>query len=325
MNQPTIDTLRISVTDHCNLNCVYCKPENIVDTVGARHAVPLQWSDFLKIASEFIKHGITRFKITGGEPFCREGLVDFIKDLKKLPISDISITTNGTLAEPYLQDLYDAGLKRITFSLDALSQPLYEKISGKDMLDNVWSAINKAIEIGYHPIKINAIIIRGLNEKEATKLARLTISKKLNLRFIELMAHSELDEEWEKKHISSHELKKTIENEFGALIQAKRSNDGYHVRVFMIKDALGNIGFISPNSKRFCEDCTKLRLTSLGIAKTCLRSGEELDLKPGLKDDRLLNKLIFQIVQMKKEQMMRIYNKEELPKTICHPMATVGG
>ncbi|MFH1653091.1 MAG: radical SAM protein [Pseudomonadota bacterium] len=317
-----IDTLRISVTDYCNLNCLYCSPNKREKQISDDY---LSWDELYEIVGEFSKHGIHRVKITGGEPFCREGLVDFIGQLKKLPLTDISITTNGTLARPYLKDLYAAGLKRITFSLDALCEKIYRELSGQDLLGDVWGSVEEALKIGFSPIKLNTVIIKGVNESEIVKLSKLTTAHKINLRFIELMQQGESDEEWSRRFISSDEIKKILISEFGELMSSIRSNDGTHVKVFRIPEALGSIGFISPNSDKFCDDCAKLRLTSKGVAKTCLRSSEVVDLKKMIGNKRLLSQGVESIVSLKRDQLQRIRDKLEEPKRICHPMKEVGG
>jgi cyclic pyranopterin phosphate synthase len=278
-----------------------------------------------EIVAEFSRQGISRLKITGGEPFCREGLIQFIQRMYRLSFKDISITTNGTLTEPYLEDLFISGLKRITFSLDSLSEGRYRQLSGKDMFHKVWRSIHRAAEVGFDPIKINTVLVRGINDDEIISLADLTRTMPFHLRFVELMQQGESNEDWQSRFIPNGEVQGIIEDKIGQLICTKRLDSKMHVKTYRLDGARGTIGFISPNSGHFCEDCSKMRLTSKGVARTCLRSSDSLDLRPALGNSKELSKLVSEVLVLKEAQLKRIRQGDEKPMRIVHPMVEVGG
>ncbi len=272
----TINYLRISVTDRCNLACRYCVPREEFPFVT--HNDVARYEEILTIVEAATALGITKIRITGGEPLVRKGLFGFIRRLNELAgIEDIAITTNGVLLERYMDDLTASGVRRLNISLDTLDPDIFRQITGKACHAQVWRGIMAAHDRGIFPIKLNMVPLRGINDKDIEKMAQLVFSYPFHIRFIEYMpmgnSRVTLDQQMLIPEISAR-----VEAAIGALTpMGKERHDG-PARRFTARNALGEIGFISPVSSHFCHQCNRLRLTSTGMLRPCLLHNYESDI-----------------------------------------------
>ncbi len=317
-----INYLRISVTDKCNLQCIYCHPPS--DIKGLSYEDILSYEELLKIARIAINIGIRKIRITGGEPLLRKGIVGFISNLSKLPgLEDLSITTNGILLKDYAADLFKAGVKRINVSLDSLNFNKYYKITGGDYLFRVLDGLEEAQRVGFSPIKINVVVIKGINEDEIIDFALLTKEKPYHVRFIEFMPFNS-SMEWKREYcISAAQIFKTIDS-FQRLYPLPNSF-GDTAKRYKFEDGIGEIGLISPVSDHFCSSCNRIRLTADGKIRTCLFSDNEIDIKfllsRNFKDEDIERSL--KVAIKKKPEKHRI--NEGVFKKCSRRMSLIGG
>lgn len=317
-----INYLRLSVTDRCNLRCIYCMPE---EGRGLRaHDEILSYEELLKIARIAVLKGITKIRLTGGEPLIRKDITKFVKMLSQIPeLTDLSMTTNGILLKENILSLSQAGLKRINISLDSLKEERYSQITRGGKLKLVWKGIEAALEAGFSPLKINVVVIKGLNDDEIMDFAKLTLKYPFQVRFIEYMPIG--CNGWEKnKFLSSEEMLKIVET-FQPLIPSKRSEANGPARIFSFAGACGEIGFIAPLTQHFCHNCNRLRITADGKLRTCLFSDEEFDVKSVLRktdDESELIKLFHLAIKNKPEK----HNLTDPAFKKCsRHMVTIGG
>ena len=277
----SIDTLRISVTDRCNLRCTYCMPEKGV--VPKNPDEILSFEEIKKIVRIVAPLGIIRIKITGGEPLARKGIAHLIEMLARVGgISDISMTTNGISLARFARDLKDAGLNRVNVSLDSLNKAKFVSITRGGDIKNVWTGIDEAFKAGLEPVKINVVVIKGINDDEICDFARLTYSMPLHVRFIEFMPMLNGLFWDEKKFIPNNYVKEKCETIGELLPDGKIPGSGPAI-YYRFKNGLGTIGFISPLSNSFCTNCNRLRLTSDGRLRLCLHHEDDINLKEMLK------------------------------------------
>ncbi len=271
-----INYLRISVTDRCNLRCRYCMPEEGIPLLP--HDEILTYEEILRIVRVFAQEGISKVRLTGGEPLVRRGIVEFISCLSRIEeIKDLSLTTNGILLKELAQDLKKAGLKRVNISLDSLRKERFFQITRKDAFDRVWAGIEAALEARLSPIKINMVAIRGVNDDEIESFARLTLKFPFTVRYIEYMPSGN-GEKWEGNILTIPQIKERLEG-IGKLIPVPSDEWDGPARRFRIEGAIGEIGLIGAVSSHFCEECNRLRLTADGKIRTCLFSDEEIDVR----------------------------------------------
>ena len=300
-----ITYLRISLTDRCNLRCVYCMPAGGLDWVS--HTEILADDEIVRIVQTAAALGINKVRLTGGEPLVRPGVVDLVKEISSIiGIQDIGLTTNGILLEKMATQLAQAGLKRVNISLDTLRRERYKQITRFGSFDQVWQGILAAEQAGLSPIKINAVIIRGVNDDELLDLASLSLSHLWHIRFIELMPIGN-DQDWgqgfpapQERYVSVHEMRSRLE--VLGMVPTKIDSNSGPARTFRIPGAPGTIGFISPLGERFCHECNRLRLTADGKLRACLVMPGEISLREALCNGQSLNKLILQAVDQKPEQ-----------------------
>lgn len=277
----SISYLRISLTDHCNLRCQYCTPQEGQIKLASEEL--LSYEEILRVVRIAVSLGIEKVRLTGGEPLVRRDVLVFIKALAEIPgLTDIRLTTNGVLLADYAEALQKAGISKLNISLDTLRPERFRQITGVDAFDRVWAGISKARELGFSPIKLNIVALKGVNDDEFIDFARLTLTEPLQIRFIEFMpiGASAL---WDKgKYISSQEIMERLKP-LGPLeaVEAKRM-DG-PARIYRFAGAAGSVGFISPISHHFCDRCNRLRLTSEGRLRSCLLSDQETDLRKSLR------------------------------------------
>jgi cyclic pyranopterin phosphate synthase len=279
-----INYLRVSITDRCNLRCIYCMPREGISFIG--HQDILSYEEILRIVGIAIKAGIVKVRITGGEPLTRRGVIDFLTRLKKIEdLHDISLTTNAILLEALAEEIYDAGIRRINISLDSLVEEKYRDITRGGNLRMVLRGIEKARSVGFAPVKINVVAIRGFNDEEIVDFAKLTLDNPYQVRFIEYMPIGTPALDNGRGYLSGDVVKEKINN-FKPLVPVLKNPgkaDG-PARIYKMEGAQGEIGLISSMSHEFCDSCNRLRLTADGHLKACLLSDRELDLKGPLRD-----------------------------------------
>jgi len=294
-----LNYLRISITDRCNLKCLYCVPRDLIPKLP--HHEVLSYEEILRIVRVSIGLGISKVRVTGGEPLVRKGVYHFLKQLAGIEgLLDISLTTNGVLLKDNIHRIKSAGIKRINISLDTLNREKYKQITGYDFFDQVWEGIELAQRMGFYPIKINVVPVKGVNDDELVDIARLSMTHPFHIRFIEYMpmgsSHMDID-----RHLLAPEIKKNIE-QLGELVPVDRStNDGPAER-FKFKSGRGEIGFIHPISRHFCQTCNRLRLTASGQLRPCLMQDKQEDLKSIIRkgcSDRELAEVFLEAVRHK--------------------------
>ncbi|MHC1720462.1 MAG: GTP 3',8-cyclase MoaA [Clostridiaceae bacterium] len=278
-NGRNISYIRVSVTDRCNLRCIYCMPDDGVHKKS--HHEIIRFEEIVKIlkASAFL--GISKVRFTGGEPLVVKDIDRLIFETSKIQgIDDIAITTNGIILNSMAVELKKAGLKRVNISLDSLKRERFKEITrGGDILE-VFQAIEKCLELGIKPVKINVVLIKGINDDEIRDFIYLTKDIPVNIRFIELMPIGEGLNYYDKGFISTEQ----VLGEFGELVPIN-NNVSSTARLFKLPNSKGSVGFISPLSCKFCTSCNRIRLTSSGTIKPCLHSEAEYDLKKYLHNE----------------------------------------
>jgi cyclic pyranopterin phosphate synthase len=243
------------------------------------HEKILTYEEILRIVRVFAIEGISKVRLTGGEPLVRKGIVEFISRLSQIEeIKDLSLTTNGILLKEFAQDLKKAGLTRINISLDSLRRERFSQITRKDDFESVWGGIEEALRVRLSPIKINMVAIQGLNDDEIESFAQLTLHLPLTVRYIEYMPSGN-GEDWKESNILTiPQIQSRLEN-IGKLIPIPSDQWDGPARRFRIEGAIGEIGMIGAVSSHFCGDCNRLRLTPDGKIRTCLFSDEEIDVR----------------------------------------------
>jgi cyclic pyranopterin phosphate synthase len=284
MNQ--VDYLRISLIDRCNFRCLYCMPEGVeLDYILKQQL--LSDEELLTLIQEvFIPVGFTRFRLTGGEPLLRPRVVELVRAMTSFPqTQDLAMTTNAFLLAPLAQSLYDAGLRRINISLDSLDSDTFDQIignRGRGRWEQVWDGIQTAYRVGFDPLKLNVVVIPGVNDHEVLDLAALTIDKQWHVRFIEFMPIGNSQWFGERGWIPSEELRQRIRQRWG-LTESKVRGNG-PADVFQIPGAKGTLGFISQMSECFCDRCNRMRLSADGWLRPCLlNETSQIDLKTALR------------------------------------------
>lgn len=265
-----IDYLRISITDRCNLRCRYCMPAEGIENKA--HQDILSYEEILKIVEIGIKLGIKKVRITGGEPLVRLGVEDFISNLSRLNLEDISMTSNAVMLAKKAKSLKNAGLDRINISLDTLDSKKFKEITRRDDLSEVMQGIRAALRAELDPVKLNVVVMKGINDDELFDFVELSRKEKLSIRFIEYMPLG--GEAEAEKFISSREIKNLIKEKYELLPAVSKGNGP--ANYFQIKGAEGTIGFISALSEHFCSSCNRLRLTADGRFKPCLAGNQEI-------------------------------------------------
>ncbi len=278
-----IDYLRVSITDLCNFRCLYCRPPEGVPLIS--HQDILRYEEILQIVQVAAQLGIRKIRVTGGEPLVRRGVVNFIGNLTAIEsIQDVGLTTNGAFLASMANDLKEAGLKRINISLDSLRRDVFASITGKDMLDTVMEGIKKALECGFDPVKINVVLLKGINEPDIAEFARITLSSPVDVRFIERMPFGgEHAPSNSPDSFSAFKALDMIRSEVGELFPEDRGAMDGPATMFSLAGAMGRIGVIDPVTGHFCGTCNRLRLTARGALRPCLLSSNEIDLKSVLR------------------------------------------
>ena len=271
-----INYLRLSVTDRCNMRCVYCMPAAGIGKLG--HTEILSYEQFLLIAEAAVSLGIEKIRVTGGEPLVRTGIIPFLEQLAKVSgLEQLVLTTNGVLLPEMAQALRDAGVQRLNISLDSLQPTMFTQLTRRDLLPQVLAGIAEAEKVGLS-YKINMVVMRGLNDNEILDFARLTQQHDCTIRFIEYMPVLK-SENWRSLVIPSQEILQRL-NDHYSLHPVDRGILAGPAEEFAIDGAQGRIGVIAPLSGHFCQDCNRIRITASGDVKTCLFSDCKFNLKP---------------------------------------------
>ena len=274
-----IEYMRISVTDRCNLRCKYCMPEDLPEI---SHSEILRYEEILEVCRAAIRLGIRHFRVTGGEPLVRRGCLDFLRLLKDLPgAGQIMLTTNGVLLESCVPALRDMGIDGVNVSLDTLDRGVFQSLTGTDALDQVMRGIEASLAAGLR-VKINCVLMRGINDEEFCPITHLAARYPLDVRFIESMP---IGEGSKFSPVPEEELISRLQKEYPDIAQDCERRGFGPARYYSHHSLQGEIGFISAMSHCFCETCNRVRLTSDGLMKTCLYYGQSTDLKPILRGD----------------------------------------
>jgi cyclic pyranopterin phosphate synthase len=293
-----INYARLSLTDRCNFRCLYCMPSRGAPFIP--HENILTYEELLRICKIMTALGITRYKITGGEPLCRKDAVHFIENLTKIPgVDEVTITSNGSLAAPVLAELYKYGLRSITFSLDAFFQKTLTRIVRVDTsLNDILEAMDKASALGML-VKVNTVPLKGYNDEELVDLASYALQRGFHIRFIELMP---IGQGKKLAGVCQKDIFLRLEQEFGPLKRLAHKTGNGPAVVYSVDKYPGFIGFIAALSDRFCNNCNRVRLVSTGFLKTCLCHEVGVDLRNPLKSgttDRELARIISTAVRNK--------------------------
>lgn len=277
-----IHYLRISLTDHCNLRCVYCMPEHMVFRPMANL---LQDDEILRLVRVFADLGFDKIRLTGGEPTVRANVVGIVRGIAETPgIRSLSMTSNGVNFARLATQLAAAGLQRVNFSLDTLNPEKFRQITRRGSIDDVWAGIRAAERAGLKPIKINAVVMRDYNDTDIIDLARLTLDHPWQVRFIEMMPFAGATEFQEVQGMHEEEIIIRIEAGLGPLMPLNGGQLDGEARLFSLPKASGTLGFISTVSKPFCVNCTRARLTADGFLRLCLLREREVDLLTPLRE-----------------------------------------
>jgi GTP 3',8-cyclase len=316
-----IDTLRVSITDRCNLRCIYCMPPEGVRLIP--HDEILSFEEIERVARTAVRAGARKVRITGGEPLVRKGVTGLIERLSRIrDIYDLPMTTNGILLSKMARDLKAAGLSRVTVSLDTLRAARFESIAGRPELHRVRMGLDAAIAAGLLPLKVNVVVVPGRNDDEALDFAALAMALDLEVRFIERMPLGR----WPDcglaadSYVPSGLIRQQIDEALGPLEPVNDPLDR-PAKVYSLPGGRGRIGFISPLTEPFCRHCSRMRLTPDGRLRACLAQELELDVKGPMRrgiDDEGLSALFVQAVDMKPVQDSACFGGERM-------MSQIGG
>ncbi len=303
-----INYLRISLTDKCNLRCIYCMPNN--EKCGHNLSTDLSTEDIMRIISVLASLGIDKVRFTGGEPLIIKNIDEIIYRTSQIKaIRDISITTNGLLLTDRIQELKNSGLKRVNISLDTLKEDRYALITGGGDINKVIAGIEEAMALNLTPIKLNVVLMRGINDDEINNFIALTKEIPVDVRFIELMPIGAGIELFQKHFISAEE----VIAKYPQLIK-KNKEKSTTADLYNIEGSKGNIGFIKPLSSKFCSECNRLRLSSDGCIKPCLHSEKEYNIMPYVSNNIILKKKLEEIIYNKPIEHTLLEDKQSRSK-----------
>ncbi len=327
----TISYLRLSLTDRCNLKCMYCvsREEQEEGPCKLAHDALLTYEELLRVVRVAVEMGISKLRLTGGEPLVRRDIMTFIRQLAEIgPLDDIRITTNGVLLEHFAAGLVAAGVTKVNISLDSLRRERFARITGVDCFDRVWRGIETALAAGFSPVKINMVVMRGVNDDELEDFAGLSLRMPLQVRFIEFMPIGVSSRWAADTYMATDEIMERI-GRMGELVPLRRGRAEGPARVYRLAgNPAGSLGFISPISHHFCDRCNRLRLTSEGMLRSCLLHDEEIDLRrvlrAGCTDEEIRETLVTAIRNKPRgHQMERRLGRHG---GVCHGvMSRIGG
>lgn len=317
------DYLRISLTERCNLRCFYCMPE---EGIKLRDKANFMTSEeVIAIAKTFVRLGIKKIRLTGGEPLIKKDVKHLLLELGKLPV-ELAITTNAVLVDKFIDTFKEAGIKSVNVSLDSLDEKSFNSISRRNYFDRIKSNIDLLIENDFH-VKVNAVIIRNINEHEIPDFINWTSNKNVHVRFIEFMPFDGNSWDWEKK-VSFNEIMQIATKAFGEKYILKvedQKNDT--ARNYQLVDGKGTFGVISSVTNPFCDTCNRIRLTADGKIKNCLFSQSETDLLMAYRKEKDIESLIRESIMDKKKERggNRAFDDDFVENMSNRSMTTIGG
>jgi cyclic pyranopterin phosphate synthase len=317
-----INYLRLSITDRCNLRCFYCLPRQ--GWVKLPPEEILRYEELLHLSRVAVNTGIRKIRVTGGEPLVRRDVMPFLASLQQLPgLQEVCLTTNGVLLQELAPDLYATGLRHLNVSLDSLQRRRYREITGQDNLLTILAGLQKALELGFHPIKINCVVLKGLNDHEVVDFANLARDWEVQVRFIEFMPGAS-QERWEQHFLPMEEVRRQLAD-LGPLIEVTPHPTAGPAQVVRPPGFQGELGFISAVSQHHCATCNRLRLTADGRLRPCLFAAAEVDLKGLLRDgapDEIISQQIRTAVCLKGKGQPLACAQAPL---LSRPMVSIGG
>jgi cyclic pyranopterin phosphate synthase len=320
-----IKSMRISITDKCNFRCTYCMPAEGLPWL--KKAEILSYEEIERVARVAVSIGIEQIRLTGGEPLVRRDVPELVRMLRQIEgLHSLSITTNGVLLKHQARALAEAGLTRINVSLDTLLREKFTQLTRRDQFDHVLEGLEELERYpAIHPIKINAVAIRGFSEEEVLDFARLARRKAYVMRWIEFMP-LDADQAWRKEDIlAGGEIKAIIEAAYGPLVPITTGDPSETARRYTFSDGVGEVGFINPVSEPFCATCDRIRLTADGQLRTCLFATEETDLRAVVRsttDDEAIATIIRHAVWNKE---LKHYIGDKRFKRASRSMSMIGG
>jgi len=285
----SISYLRISLTDHCNLRCVYCMPE---DMSFRPNAALMQDDEVLLFVRLFAQLGFHKFRLTGGEPTVRAHIVDLVREITLTPgVRSLTMTTNGVLLSRLAHPLADAGLSRVNISLDTLDPQKFKRLTRWGKLEDVWEGIVAAEDAGLTPVKINAVVVQDYNESDVVDVARLTLEYPWQVRFIEMMPFAGDIDLQTNQLVTADTMQDIITSALGDLTMVNGGKLDGEARLYRLPGAKGDLGFISSVTQPFCASCTRARLTADGRLRLCLLRDGEVDLLTPLREGASISDL----------------------------------
>ena len=321
-----VNYLRLSITEKCNLSCFYCRSDPGICGIEPVEG-SLRVKDYLKIGKIAAELGISRIRLTGGEPLLHPEILEIVNGLAKLDgVNDLSLTTNGILLEKMAPELARAGLNRVNISLDSLDEANFRQITNGGKLASTLKGIDRSLDEGLKPVKINVVLLKGINEHEVEKFVRLTLSRELDVRFIEYMPVGGQQGNWSRYFLPLDRVLE-IAQSIAPLTIVEGNHGGGPARYCRLEGAIGKLGLISPLSRHFCNHCNRLRVTSDGKVKPCLFSDEELDLRPYLDHPEQLKNVFMEAIKRKPDPGKSALNSLDRMKQFegKRPMINIGG
>lgn len=321
------DYLRISVTDRCNLRCLYCMPEEGVEF--AESSALLSYDQIAEVVKAGAALGIRKLRITGGEPLIRPKLDSLIARLSNIPgIEDIALTTNGIFLAKQAKALREAGLKRVNISLDTLDPARFRFIARRGDLQRVMEGIEAAADAGFDPIKLNCVLLKGVNEDEIAAFLRMAYERPLHVRFIEYMPIGHADEGWKTHYLPLSRVLETAREQGYSIIRKSGVAGNGPSDDWEMAGGVGSFGLIHPISDHFCKSCNRLRLTADGNVKPCLYWVDELNVKTALGNPDAMRELFFKAMAIKPENhemAAKLENAAQSHKPTERRMSQIGG
>ena len=318
-----INYLRISITDRCNLRCIYCIPRGGIAKL--KHGDILTYEEIIRLTRIAVNLGVYKVRLTGGEPLVRKGIYEFIPQLTALSgLEEVSLTTNGIYLKENLERIKASGIKRINVSLDTLNREKYERITGYDGFQHVWEGIELARELKFNPIKINVVPIKGLNDDEIMDFGKLSLKYPYHIRFIEYMPVGTINQDIHLDYVPNSLIRTQLSG-LGKLIRVSKTQYDGPAERLKFEGASGEIGLISPLTDHFCPMCNRLRLTAEGHLRACLLSDQEEDLKGPMRSGASDNDLeqIFLKTALNKPHAHRLNSQDSTP--FSGQMSSIGG
>lgn len=316
-----IDYLRLSLTDRCNLNCIYCTPSKRSRFLSSGEM--LDDEELAAAAVAFVKAGVRKIRLTGGEPLIKKNIAELVGMFRSIEgLEELAMTTNGLGLKASARKLRGAGLDRVNISIDTLKREKYKSITGSDGFDEVRQGITESLAAGFSQVKLNVILMKGINDDEISDFARLTVDYPLAVRFIEFFPTNKRSAEFAGSLIGTEEVKKKIESCFGAMSGVGPVKGNGPARYYGLKEAKGALGFISGSSENFCSSCNRIRMDCSGKIYPCLFSPATHELKDLLRNTRNVNVLAWYI---KKAFLVKSEYRKDTASVRQLEMSRIGG